>query len=59
MKRAYSAAAAMVGLLLTTPVSGWAQVTSATQPVTGITMATKKVAEGQVTAWISRPVRLR
>ena len=51
MKRAYSSAAIMVGLLLTTPTfSGWAQVASATQPVTGITMATKRVAEGQVTA---------
>jgi hypothetical protein len=51
MKPAYSAAATMVGLLLTTlTFPGWAQVTSATPPVTGITMATKKVAEGRVTA---------
>lgn len=51
MKRAYSTAAATVCLLLTTPtVSGWAQVTSATQPVTGITMATKRIAAGRITA---------
>jgi hypothetical protein len=49
MKPVYSAVA-IVGLLLTSTIPGWAQGSSGTSPITGITMTTNVVAQGQVTA---------